>query len=265
MDPTTEHATSFWTLYGRPRIDGLPKYAQLRESLHAAILAGHWPPGSRMPTEDELCRVTRFSLGTVQRSLRALADDGILVRNQGSGTFVAQRIAPIDAPLHLRFLGRNGEPAILPLYSNVLSRAPASARGRWNELLGETATDILRIERRLDVNGEFNVYSRMYFRAATSPETATRPLKSLDGANLKQLIGGMANLPLRVAEQKISFVDFDVDAARVTGVRAGTRGLLLESAASVGRGTVVYFLESFIPPNRRKMDMAMLVGDPPGR
>jgi hypothetical protein len=30
--------------------------------------------------------------------------------------------------------------------------------------------------------------------------------------------------------------------------------MLLESAANAGRGNPIYFLESFIPPNRRKLD-----------
>ncbi len=246
--------SDFWKVFGRPAIAGVPKYVQLRESLHAAILAGHWPPGSRVPTEDELARLTRFSLGTVQRSLRELADEGVLVRAQGSGTFVADRIAPIDEPLHLRFLGRGSEARTLPLFSKVLSRSTVTEPGRWNELLGP-GDQVIRIERRLNVGGEFDVFSRMYFRAETSPTTATRPLKALDGENLKQLIGGQPTQRLRTIEQKVSFVRFTAAIARAVNVRTGVQGMLLESAANAGRGPALYFLESYIPPNDRQLDL----------
>src|SRR5512133_1373723 len=101
--------------YARPGTPGVAKYAQLRETLSAAIRGGQWKPGSQLPAERELARLTRFSLGTVQRALRELADEGLLVRSQGSGTYVAEGRGGIDEPLHLRFLGRDGEPAFLPL------------------------------------------------------------------------------------------------------------------------------------------------------
>ena len=55
--------------YARAVVPGLAKYAQLRETLSAAIRGGHWKPGSQLPPERELARLTRFSLGTVQRAL----------------------------------------------------------------------------------------------------------------------------------------------------------------------------------------------------
>ena len=62
--------------YGKRGIHGLPKYVHLREALYAAIKAGHWEPGARLPSDSDLTRLTRYSLGTVQRALRDLADGG---------------------------------------------------------------------------------------------------------------------------------------------------------------------------------------------
>ena len=101
-------SSNFLASFTPPGVAGLPKYAQLREMLTAAITAGHWKPGDKMPTETELARQTPFSLGTVQKALRALVDEGLVRRAQGSGTFVTEPRQPIDAPLHLRFLGREG-------------------------------------------------------------------------------------------------------------------------------------------------------------
>lgn len=252
--PTTP-SNRFLGIYGRPQLPGLPKYAQLREALLAAIMAGHWPPGSKLPTENELTVLTGLSLGTVQRSLRELADEGVLIRSQGSGTYVAQRREPIDAPLHLRFLGNEGEPGFLPLYPKIVSRTPIADRGRWSELLHQSGKDVVRIDRKLSVNGEFVVFNRTYYKAETFPEITARPLDSLDGANLKQMLGGVFNLPVRNLEQQVSLIELNREACKSTGVKPGTRGLLLESAATAG-GNVIYFMESFIPPNSRRLDVS---------
>ena len=242
--------------FTRPALPGLPKYAQLRETLFCAISAGHWKPGDKLPTESELTRMTPYSLGTVQRALRALVEEGLVTRSQGSGTFVTEARHPIDAPLHLRFLGGEGEPRFLPLFPKVLSRKRIAERGRWSDWLHQQGADIVRVDRKLSVNGEFNVFNRFYFNAATFQDIAEKPLKELDGVNLKQLLGSRVNMPVTNMEQRISTVKFVSEICKAAGWKAGTSGILLESAVSAGRGIPVYFLESFIPPNRRKLDVS---------
>lgn len=241
--------------YAPPDIPGVAKYAQLRETLAAAIRGGHWKPGSQLPPERELARTTRFSLGTVQRALRELADAGLLVRSHGSGTYVAEGGRGIDAPLHLRFLGKPGEPAFLPLFPKVLSREKVLLRGPWSEWLRQDADHIVRIDRRISINGEFSIFNSFYFDANTFPEIASAPLATLDGANLKQLLGNKVSAPVTQVSQRLSFVKLPGNAAAAAGVRPGTRGMLLESGAIAGRQPL-YFLHSFIPPNERQLDVS---------
>lgn len=242
--------------YAPPSVAGLPKYAQLRETIAAAIAAGHWKPGDRLPTEAEFTRQTPFSLGTVQKALRALVEEGLINRAQGSGSFVTEPRQPIDAPLHLRFIGREGEPRFLPLFPKVLSRRRIAERGPWSEWLQQLGDNILRIDRKLSVNREFNLYNRFYLNSETFPEFATAPLSALDGANLKQLVGRSFKLPVTNIEQRVSLAKFAPDICKAIGVKPGTAGILLESTASAGRGTPLYFLESFIPPNGRRLDVS---------
>ena len=55
--------------------------------------------------------------------------------------------------------------------------------------------------------------------------------------------------------QRISFVKFSQVAAGAAGVKSGTGGMLLQSAALSGREPL-YYLESFIPPNNRRLDVS---------
>ena len=131
-----------------------------------------------------------------------------------------------------------------------------SERGPWSDWLQQHGADIIRVDRKLSVNREFNVFNRFYFNASTFPEIAERPLSALDGANLKQLLGSAINMPVTNVKQRISLVKFTPEICKAAEAKAGASGMLLESAASAGRGTPIYFLESFIPPNRRRLDVS---------
>jgi GntR family transcriptional regulator len=241
--------------YSRPVAAGISKYAQLRDMLTAAIHAGHWKPGAQLPPERDLARMTRFSLGTVQRALRELASEGLLVRTQGSGTYVAEAPRAIDAPLHLRFLGEAGEPRYLPVLPKLISRTLIHERGPWSEWLRQSGRDIVRLDRRVSVGDEFHVFNRFYLNAQMFPEIAAAPLASLDGANLKPLLHSKMSVRVADVRQRVSLEALSAEAANAIGVKPGTYGLHLESATASGR-LPLYFEESFIPPNRRRLDVS---------
>lgn len=59
-------------------------------ALEKQILSGKLQPGSRLPTEDELCAILGVSRSVVRDSVRMLVARGLLVVRQGSGTTVAE-------------------------------------------------------------------------------------------------------------------------------------------------------------------------------
>ncbi|MDZ7379055.1 MAG: GntR family transcriptional regulator [candidate division KSB1 bacterium] len=68
----------------------IPLYIQVREALIERIQSGEWPPGTQIPPERELCRQFGTSRMTVRQALGDLVTNGLLIRQQGNGTFVAQ-------------------------------------------------------------------------------------------------------------------------------------------------------------------------------
>ncbi len=73
-----------------------PLYQQVKDYVRRSILTGDWPVDHRIPSENELVRMSGASRMTVHRALRELKDDGWLRRVQGQGTFVADRRARLD-------------------------------------------------------------------------------------------------------------------------------------------------------------------------
>jgi DNA-binding GntR family transcriptional regulator len=65
-----------------------PAYAQLVRILLGQIAAGEFRPGDRLPSEAQLCESYGVSPMTVRRVVNILADRGVVVAEQGRGTFV---------------------------------------------------------------------------------------------------------------------------------------------------------------------------------
>ena len=67
-----------------------PLYARVRRELLARLTSGHWQPGGSLPSETALAAELSVSQGTVRKALDSLTADGVVVRHQGKGTFVAE-------------------------------------------------------------------------------------------------------------------------------------------------------------------------------
>lgn len=231
----------------------LSRHAQLRVALLASINTGHWTAGERLPTETELVAATGFSLGTVQRALRTLTDEGVVRRQQGSGSFVASGHHRIDDVAHCRFLGDDGT-TLLPVFSHVLTRRRWHRIGPWSVHFKDHDAKVVRLDRVLNVNAEFDVFSRFYFDGQRFKGLASRPIGELAGTNFKVLLREESNVPPGGISQTMQLVDAPADVAPHIGVAPGDCVALLEIVRHAGGGDdVVYYQQMFIPPVARKL------------
>lgn len=237
--------------YARP---GIPKYVALRDAIVSSVTTGTWPGGTRLPTESEWAAQVPLSLGTIQRALRMLAQEGVIVRTPGHGSFVAERDSTeMHSPLHCRFVDDAGT-GYLPVYSKVVGRTEVQGEGPWSAHLA--ASPVLRIDRVLDINEEFVVFSRFYVDPRRMPAFAQLPMRKLSGANFKEIIWQESHQSVNRITQHLSSVPFPPDAARATGATRGTRGSLLEVRAYVNADSPIYYQELYIPPNHRRLHLA---------
>ncbi|WP_320930340.1 GntR family transcriptional regulator [Hungatella sp.] len=69
--------------------DKSPLYAQIHNQLKEQILSGKLRPGDRLPSENELAEHFGVSIITSKRALNELADESLIIRTKGKGSFVA--------------------------------------------------------------------------------------------------------------------------------------------------------------------------------
>ena len=68
----------------------LALYLQIKAHVSRHIADGSWPAGARVPSEQELVQHFGVARMTVNRALRELAEQGLIVRVAGVGSFVAE-------------------------------------------------------------------------------------------------------------------------------------------------------------------------------
>lgn len=70
-----------------------PSYVQLADQLRDLIRSGEIGPGEAIPSLKRLTQETGLSMSTVQRAVRVLVEEGLIVTVPGRGTYAGPRDA----------------------------------------------------------------------------------------------------------------------------------------------------------------------------
>ena len=157
-----------------PEENGGPLYARVKAIVLARITAGDWPPGTAIPTEMDLARELGVSQGTVRKALDTLSAEQVLVRRQGSGTYVAEH-----TPAHVMFRFFNiyddAGSQVLP-DSQPPRMAVAAASAAERQRLGlEEGAKVIRITRIRTRAGRAFMDDRIVLPEALFPGLAREP------------------------------------------------------------------------------------------
>jgi GntR family transcriptional regulator len=152
------------------RFQPVPLYYQLYETMRREIDEGRFPAGSKLPTEEELCRAFDVSRTTVREALRALADRGLIEKRQGRGTFVAAakigEILPSLSSFSVEMESRG-----FAVHTNVLDAALVDPPRRARDALQLSAeTQVLRVVRQRFVDDKPLVISTSYLPPEIAPD-----------------------------------------------------------------------------------------------
>jgi len=130
----------------------IPLYYQIAMDLRTRI-KWEWGYGAKLPTEPELAEEYGTTRVTIRNALAELAEDGMLLRQRGKGTFVREEPKSLVHTLRfpMSFSSRFQIPGLV-LSSQVLQAEIQKIRS--SEIAGYLG---------LDINGEIAYFKRIFF------------------------------------------------------------------------------------------------------
>jgi len=223
----------------------MTSYQKAAERLRAKILKGIFPHGARLPTERDLCGLLGISRITVRQALDLLEEEKLILRRQGSGTYVSERPRQI-LPLGLDYAGsvRLHAPYLSRLLISMRWTTPAALP--WAEfLLGKMEGRILSSER-IDKSRTEN----LAWDHAVIPEIFADKLTRRELASMDFVERWKSRQKIKISEiyQQVSAVASDeVDAFRL-GVGLGVPILqAIEIYHSPEKQVLGIFLSHYLP------------------
>jgi GntR family transcriptional regulator len=221
-----------------------PLYARLKIAVRQLIAAG-MKPGDQLPTESDFCKRYGVSRITVREAMQVLEAEGLIVRRQGKGTFVAHQrrrepAAYFDSARN--DFGAHDTDGVGEIVSCEVLDADLRIAGR---LAIEVGAAVYRIRsRRLDGNRPV-CYQVSYVPRAMLGDLGPGGVEPRSlYARLERALGDA----IVEAEEAVDVVEADRFRAQQLDVKLRTPLLLIERVVYSRVGIAVEFSRSFYNP-----------------
>ncbi len=199
-----------------------PIYLQLREVVRNKIEEGEYPPGTAIPSENELSETYGVNRLTVRNAMDALVNEGLLMRIQGKGVFVVGNRIERDLDTLSGFRQTLNERNARP-DTKILAKIRRKAGKKYARIfnIGED-DDIFYVRRLNSANGEPIAVEHTFVPASKVPK--------LDGIDLGvfslyEVYGFYDVNPVR-AYETLDLIALEARDARMLDVEPGQTVLL---------------------------------------
>jgi GntR family transcriptional regulator len=227
----------------------LPHYRQIELALRARLAT--MAPGERLPSDEELCREFGVSRMTARNAMQRLADDGLVRRIPGRGTFTIAPPAHRHADRLMAFTHEMRRVGRVPS-SHMLER---SIRGATPAEAADLAVDVgepVVVLRRLRLADDEPVALET---AVLSRQTADAVLSAdLENGSLHEALAA-GGITLRRGTATITAEPASAEEVRLFGVVAGSPLLVERRVISDAQGRPVEATESRYPGDRYALDV----------
>jgi GntR family transcriptional regulator len=215
----------------------LPLYQQLQRALRAAIEQRLLGPDDALPAERDLATEFDVSRITVRKAIDGLVGEGLLVRRQGSGTFVCARVEKNFSKLtsfseDMRARGRNPRSVWLRRAAGSVTPEEALA------LRSSPGTPVFRFHRI-----RFADDAPMALEYATVLASCLPSIDAVE-SSLYEALEKTGNRPVR-ALQRLRAVLLGAEQAEQLAARENDPGLLVERLGFCKDGRAIEFSQSY--------------------
>src|SRR5215831_3323874 len=214
-----------------------PLYQQLQRAIREAIENHVLSPDDALPAERQIAADLSISRITVRKAIDGLVEEGLLVRRQGSGNFVASRIEKNFAKLtsfseDMRSRGRTPRSVWLKRAEGLVTPEEAFT------LRLSPGTPVFRFHRL-----RFADETPMCLEFATIVASALPSLEAV-GTSLYEALERAGNRPVR-ALQRLRALLLNAEQAKLLHAREGDAGLLVERVGFLRDGNAAEFCQTY--------------------
>ncbi|HWK75761.1 MAG TPA: GntR family transcriptional regulator [Povalibacter sp.] len=215
----------------------LPLYQQLQRSLRHIIESRVLGPDDALPPERDLAEELAVSRITVRKAIDGLVEEGLLIRRQGSGTFVSNRVEKNFAKLtsfseDMRARGRKPHSVWLNRAAGSVTPEEALA------LRSSPGTPVYRFHRIRYADD-----APMALEYATVLASCLQSVDAVE-SSLYEALEKNGNRPAR-ALQRLRAVLLTGEQAQLLKAQEKDPGLLVERLGSLKDGRTIEFTQSF--------------------
>lgn len=231
----------------------IPLYHQVANDVRERITSGAWPPGRRIPGDQELSRLYGASRITIRQALANLVHEGLISRQPGRGSFVRDP-AITAGPRLLRSFTEEMRARRLRPSSRVLSNAVVPANAQVAPKLGlPPGAPVVRLERLRYGNGE-----PVGFQTSYLPAGRFSGLVDVDfsDASLYEELERRFETTIDEADESYVAGTVDGDEARHLALPRRSPVLVVERIGSSG-GQVVEFTCSIMRADRYRVNVRL--------
>jgi GntR family transcriptional regulator len=235
--------------------DWLPHYRQIELALRERLPT--LQPGERLPTDSDLCREFGVSRMTARNAMQRLAEDGLVQRIPGRGTFVVEPPAHRYADRLMAFSHEMERQGRRPS-SRLLAREILPATDSQAALLELRPTEPVVVLRRLRLADErpIAVETAVLCRRAADVVMAA----DLETGSLHEALA-LAGLHLRRGQATITAEAATDEDAALLGASRGDPLLVERRVIADGQGRPLEATESRYPGGRYALDVRFDVDD----
>lgn len=154
-------------------------YLEVIDLIMERITQGKYPPGLKLPSEEQLAREFGVSRVSLREALRVLAEDGVIIRRHGNGTFIRnQKTMPVQdlstiLTISTMFKRAGLEHQVVKAHHRKI---PANQRIA-EKLQMNPGEEVWEIERLRAISGKPVMYSFDYFPASLVPSGGEERIK----------------------------------------------------------------------------------------
>ncbi|WP_031508194.1 GntR family transcriptional regulator [Streptomyces megasporus] len=231
-----------------------PKYVRLAQTIQARIEDGTYPPGERVPSENQLAQTFGMSRPTVVRALELLKRDGWLESRQGYGTIVRGRLEVVEEKDRRGRAALEREESGTP--GRLVSVGEAVAPARVASVLGLPKRTKALVRRFLvEEDGEPVELVSSYFPAGLAEGTELADSKPL-GESTRAHLETRKKVRFDHATERVSARLPAVDEAELLGLPDGVPVLSVLVVACDASGQALQVSDVLLPADRQELEDA---------